>query len=187
MTVGFTVMIQKQSNNHRCERAHNLQEQKRHGRSGVQQRVCSLFFFDMKGIVHREFILPNTMVNSDFYCEVLGCLRENVQRKIPELWHNHNGLLHHDNVATHTPLKTTEFVTNINMVIVLHPPYSPDLVSWDFALFPKLKMKLKGRRFETVSEIQRESQAVLVSIKVNAFHGGFVSCKKKRLHCCIRS
>jgi hypothetical protein len=43
------------------------------------------------------------------------------------------------------------------MVIVPHPPYSPDLAR-DFALFPKLKMKLKGRRFETVSDIQRESQ-----------------------------
>jgi hypothetical protein len=34
------------------------------------------------------------------------------------------------------------------MVIVSHPPYSPDLAPCDFALFPKLKMKLKGRRFE---------------------------------------
>jgi hypothetical protein len=39
-------------------------------------------------------------------------------------------------------LKTTEVVTN--MVITPYPPYSPDLVPCDFALFPKLKMKLKG-------------------------------------------
>jgi hypothetical protein len=31
-------------------------------------------------------------------------------------------------------------------------------------------MKLKGRRFETVSDIQRESQAVLDGIKKNGFH-----------------
>jgi hypothetical protein len=30
-------------------------------------------------------------------------------------------------------------------------------------------MKLKGRRFETVSDIQRESQAVLDSMKANDF------------------
>jgi hypothetical protein len=34
-------------------------------------------------------------------------------------------------------------------------------------------MKLKGRRFETVSDIQRESQAVLDSIKENDFHSDF--------------
>jgi hypothetical protein len=40
-------------------------------------------------------------------------------------------------------------------------------------LFPKLKMKLKERCFETVSDIQVESQVVLDSIKENDFHGFF--------------
>jgi transposase len=71
----------------------------------------------------------------------------------------------------HTSLKTTEFVANNNMVIVPHPPYRPDLAPCDFTLFPKLKMKLKGRRFETVSNIQREWQAVLDSIMEDDFHG----------------
>jgi hypothetical protein len=83
-------------------------------------------------------------------------------------------------------LKTTEFETNINMVIVSHPPYSPDFAPSDFALFPKLKMKLKGQRFEKVSDIQRESQAVLDSIKQNDFHCAFEACKK-RWDGCIRS
>jgi hypothetical protein len=34
-------------------------------------------------------------------------------------------------------------------------------------------MKPKGRRFETVSDIQKELQAVLESIKENYFHGAF--------------
>jgi hypothetical protein len=34
-------------------------------------------------------------------------------------------------------------------------------------------MKLKGRRLGTVSDIQRESQAVLDSIKEYDFHGAF--------------
>jgi hypothetical protein len=54
-------------------------------------------------------------------------------------------------------LKTTEFVTNNNVVTIPHPPYSPDLAPCDFALFPKLKMKMKGWRFETVSNIQMDS------------------------------
>jgi histone-lysine N-methyltransferase SETMAR len=55
----------------------------------------------------------------------------------PELWHNHNWLLHHDNAPVHMSLKTDEFLTNNNMVIVPHFPYSPDLAPCDFALFPK--------------------------------------------------
>jgi hypothetical protein len=55
-------------------------------------------------------------------------MRENVWRKRPELWCGHNWLLHHNNAPTHTSLKTTEFVTNNNMVIVPHPPYLLDIV-----------------------------------------------------------
>jgi hypothetical protein len=74
-------------------------------------------------------------------------------------------------VSAHISLKTTEFVTNNNTVIIAHPPCSPDLAPCDFALFLKLKMKLKGRNFETMSDTQRESQAVLDSVKENNFHG----------------
>jgi hypothetical protein len=118
------------------------------------------------------------MVRSDFYCNVLRCLRENVQRKRLELWRNHNWLLHHDNVSTHTSLKNTEFVTDNHTVIIPHPPHLPDLAPCDFTLFPKLKMKLKGWRFETVSNIQRELQKVLSSIKENDFCDAFEVWKK---------
>jgi len=44
------------------------------------------------------------------------------------------------------------------MTAVLHPAYSPDLVSCDFDVFPKMKLRLKGRRFVSIEEIQAESQ-----------------------------
>jgi hypothetical protein len=53
-------MIQKQSNNRSSGRAHNHQEWKGHSRSVVQQRACSVFFFNAKETVHREFVPPNT-------------------------------------------------------------------------------------------------------------------------------
>jgi hypothetical protein len=50
-------------------------------------------------------------------------------------------------------LKTTGFVTNNNIVIVPHPPYLPDLIPCDFTLFAKLKMRLNGPLFETLSDL----------------------------------
>jgi hypothetical protein len=47
------------------------------------------------------------------------------------------------------------------MAIIRHPPYSPHLAPRAFFLFPKIKLKLKGRRFDTTEEIQGESQIVL--------------------------
>jgi hypothetical protein len=47
------------------------------------------------------------------------------------------------------------------MSVIPHPPYSPHLAPCEFFLFPKIKLKLKGRRFDTIEEIQAESQIVL--------------------------
>ena len=46
------------------------------------------------------------------------------------------------------------------MAVIPHPPYSPDLAPCDF-LFSKMKLKLKGRQFDTIEEIQAESQRLL--------------------------
>jgi len=64
------------------------------------------------------------------------------------------------------------------MTVVPKPPYSPDLAPSHFFLFPKLKMKLKWRRFQTLKEIQAESQAVLNTLRENDFQ----ECFKNWLH-----
>jgi hypothetical protein len=72
-----------------------------------------------------------------------------------------------------------QFVTNNNLVIIPHPPYRQDLALCDFALFLKLKMKLKGQRFETVSDIQRESQVYLTALR-KMTSTVLLKCGKKR-------
>jgi hypothetical protein len=101
----------------------------------------------MKGIVHHEFVPPNTMVNSDFYsyCDILRRLRENARQKGPELWRNHNWLLHHDNAPAHTSLKTTEFVTNNNMVII--PPILTSLSPLWFRFVSQIENETEGTTF----------------------------------------
>jgi hypothetical protein len=59
------------------------------------------------------------------------------------------------------------------MAVIPHPPYSPDLALCDFFLFPKIKLKLKGRRFDTTEEIQAESQKVLNTLIEKDFHEAF--------------
>jgi hypothetical protein len=47
------------------------------------------------------------------------------------------------------------------MAVITHPLYSHDLAPCEFLLFPKLKFKLKRRRFDNIEEIQAETQRVL--------------------------
>ena len=48
-------------------------------------------FFDIKGIVHKEFVPTGQTVNSGFYWEVLRRLREEVQRHRPQFGENRLG------------------------------------------------------------------------------------------------
>jgi hypothetical protein len=44
----------------------------------------------------------------------------------------------------HTALAVQQFLASINMAVVSHSLYSSDLASYDFLLFPKMKITLKG-------------------------------------------
>jgi hypothetical protein len=46
------------------------------------------------------------------------------------------------------------------MAVTPHPMYFPDLAPCDFILLPKMKLKLKGCRFDTNEEMQAESPRV---------------------------
>jgi hypothetical protein len=55
--------------------------------------------------------------------------------------------LHHDNAPARSAALVQAFLVKHHTTQVCQPPYSPDLASCDFWLFPKLKSPLKERRF----------------------------------------
>ena len=57
-----------------------------------------------------------------------------------------------------------EFLVKHQITQVTHPHYSPQLAPCDFWLFPKLKSPWKGKRFQTISEIQEKTTGHLMVI-----------------------
>ena len=56
---------------------------------------------------------------------------------------------------------------------VPHPPYSPDPAPWDSWLFPKLKEKLRGCRYETIEEMKEAVTKLIDTLTQEDFHGAF--------------
>ena len=56
---------------------------------------------------------------------------------------------------------------------VPQPPYSPDLAPCDFWLFPKLKEKHRGCRYETIEEMKEAVTKVIDTLTQEDFHGVF--------------
>jgi hypothetical protein len=82
-----------------------------------------IIFFDIMGIVDKEFVLAGQTVISAYYCDILQRLRENLRRLRPEIWLQKNWLLHHDNSPSHTFFITRGSFKEKNMNLV---PYSPN-------------------------------------------------------------
>lgn len=99
---------------------------------------------------------------------------------------NNSWQLHHDNAPAHTSLLVREFLAKNNTVMMPQPPYSPDMASCNFFLFPKIKKTMKRRRFANIEEIKTESLKELNAIPKIAFQKCFEDWKK-RWHKCIIS
>ena len=91
-------------------------------------------------------------------------LRNYVRRKRPEKWAM-GFTLHHDNAPRHTSLLVRQFLAYKNIAVCPHPPYSPDLEPCDFWLFPKVKMTVKVKRFESIQDIEAATTAQLKTLK----------------------
>jgi len=59
----------------------------------------------------------------------------------------------------------------------------PDLALCDFFLFPKMKSKLKGRRFDTIEAIQAETQKVLDTLTEKDFQEAFQKWRRRWDRC----
>ena len=85
------------------------------------------------------------------------------------LWEAHAWALHHDSAPAHTALSIRQFLAERNIATLEHPPYSPDLASCDFFLFPKIKSVLKGTHFSDIDSIKMAATTELKKIPENAF------------------
>ena len=101
-------------------------------------------FFDSQGFVHKEFVPPGQTVNQTFYREVLDSGKG---------WHVCDQALHALGCRTTTTPHVKRQSPSMNfwqkksIPLIPQPPYSPDLSSCDFFLFPRLKNHFKGAPF----------------------------------------
>jgi len=137
-------------------------------------KAMLVFFY----IIHHEFVPRGQTVNKESYVAVLKRLREAVRRKRPQVWTKQSWMLHHDNAPAHSSFLVRNFLAKNETTVVPQPSYYPGLAPADFFLFPKLKSTLKGRRFGTFDEIQKNSTNELFAILKEAFQKAFQSWQK---------
>ena len=131
------------------------------------KKVLLVSFFDHQGVVHCEF-LHNTTVTAEVFVSILRRFRTSLRIRRPRLFRSF--WLHMDNASPHTALETRRFLLQTGTQVVPHPPYSPDLAPNDFFFYPQVKRELKGRRFASLDEVEREVDNQIALIPARDFH-----------------
>jgi hypothetical protein len=65
------------------------------------------------------------------------------------------------------------------MPVIPYPPYSPYMAPFDFFLFPKIKLKLKGRRFDNIEEIHIETKRIFETLTEKYFQEAFQNWRRR--------
>jgi len=78
----------------------------------------------------------------------------------------------HDNIPSHNATIVKQFLAQQKVTVLDHPPYSPDLALADYLLLRKVKSHLKGRLFDSISDIQKAVTSTLNTIAKDDFYKG---------------
>ena len=78
------------------------------------------------------FALESTTVSQHFYKEVLRRISSRVRRIRWNFWEVKNWVVHHDNAPSHSAISVKQFLTEKQVAVLDHPPYSLNLALCDF-------------------------------------------------------
>ena len=85
-----------------------------------------------------------------------------------------NWFLQHNNAPSHNATIVKRFLSKKSLTVSYHPPqvpHQPGLAPADYFLFPKVQPNLKGRSFDSISDVQNNVTCELKSIPAAEFYG----------------
>ena len=78
----------------------------------------------------------------------------------------------HDNASSQNATIVKQFLAQQKVTVLDHPLYSPGLAPVDYFLFPKVKSHLKGRLFDSISNIQKTVTSTVNTAARDDFYKG---------------
>ncbi|GFR94477.1 transposase [Elysia marginata] len=82
-------------------------------------------------------------------------------------------LLLHENAGPHKARATPQSLRELGIQVLPHPTHSPDLAPCDFWLFPILKDRLVGRKFDLIQDLAKAVNSELRTIPEEDYQGVF--------------
>lgn len=118
-------------------------------------------WWDSKGVIYYDVLKQGQTVTAALYCEQMDKLNTTLQKIRPALVNKSNVILQHDNAQPHVADITRKKIQDLSWDVLLHPPYSLDLVPSNFHLFRFLETQLGNKKFDNSTKTEIGSFGVL--------------------------
>jgi transposase len=126
-------------------------------------------YFSHCGFVSVEFLPMGQKYNLQFSAEtVLPSTDKRIGERDPNLRTTVRHL-HVDNAKPHTSKMSIARIEELGFILVLQPPYSPDLAPCDFFLFGYLKQHFQGKHFSREDQVIAAVRDVFDKIPLQTF------------------
>ncbi|GFS27828.1 transposase [Elysia marginata] len=143
-------------------------------RPGFQSRK-RLFtvFYNYSGPLVVDILPLDTTMTATYYVQnVFSQVKSAINEQRPKVSTSRTLLLH-DNADPHKARATTQSLRELVIQVLPHPAYSPDLAPCDFWLFPILKDRLAGRKFDRIQDLTKAVNSELRTIPEEDYQGVF--------------
>ncbi|XP_015783813.1 histone-lysine N-methyltransferase SETMAR-like [Tetranychus urticae] len=145
-------------------------------------KVMANVFWDSREIIKIFWMPPGQTVNGEVYRNQLREIAPLVgPRRPPNV--RRKPLFLHNNARPHVAEETMQLIQELGWGLIQHPPYSPDLAPSDYFLFKNLKQYLRGRRFESISELIAETEAYFASQPESWYRAGIAELPTRYQRC----
>lgn len=149
-----------------------------------RKRMCTVFF-NYREVLVVNFLPEGATITGAYYATVvLPKLAAALLEQRPKVGCSRT-LLHHDNASPHKSAAVLNYLQENKIQLVPHPPYSPDLAPLDFWLFPQLKEKLSGTKFQRIQDLAKAVYSELKSIPPSEYRHAFEKWLE-RLRLCVQ-
>ncbi len=136
--MGFQIWSIYKASVNAVKEERRITAQKRARMTRLLQKLVLILFFDDCGTATVEWVsYQEKCICCFLYQNALEI--ENLYPKEEDLF-----MLHHDNTTSHWAGSMQKLLEKNKIWLIPHPPYSSDLASCDFFIFPKLKLVMKG-------------------------------------------
>ena len=119
-----------------------------------QKKVMVTVWSSLASLIHYSFLNPGKIITSENYTQQIDEMHWKLQCLQPALVNRMGPILVYCNARLHITQPRLQKLNKLGYKVLLHSPYSPDLLPTNYHFFKHLDNFLKGKRFHNQQDAE---------------------------------